>query len=76
LALLAVAVAIVYVVIALYIVPRIDLDRADRRIVLLVRGGAMAFFMGCALTHTHMAIHYLAEPVTANVHQLVFHLPQ
>jgi signal transduction histidine kinase/CheY-like chemotaxis protein len=76
LATLAVAVALVYLVIAFYIVPRIDLGGANSRIVLLVRGGAGAFFIGCALTHTHMAIHYLAEPATANVHQLLFHIPQ
>src|SRR5205085_10134913 len=55
LAILAVATTLVYVVIAIYIVPRIDLDRADPRVVVLVRGGAVAFFMGCAMTHLHMA---------------------
>ena len=73
---LALAVAVVYLVIAIYIVPRIDLGGADRRIVLLVRGGAAAFFSGCALTHIHMAIHYLGEPGTASVHELAFHIPQ
>jgi len=76
LAALAIAVALVYVVIAVYVVPRIDLAKADRRIVLLVRGGAGAFFVGCAATHVHMAVHYLSDPATANVHQLVFHIPQ
>jgi two-component system, sensor histidine kinase and response regulator len=76
LAVLGVAAAIVYLVIAVYIVPRIDLGEADRRIVLLVRGGAVAFFSGCALTHLHMAIHVLAEPATVSVHQLAFHVPQ
>ncbi|MGI8983222.1 MAG: ATP-binding protein [Acidimicrobiales bacterium] len=76
LSLLAVAVAIVYLVIAVYIVPRIDLAAADRRIVLLVRGGAIAFFTGCALSHLHLAIHYLADPATASSHELAFHIPQ
>ncbi len=51
LAALAVAVAIAYLVIVVYIVPRIDLGAADHRIVLLVRGGAVAFFSGCAFSH-------------------------
>ena len=75
-ALLAIVVALVYFVIAVYVVPRIDLDRAPRKIVLLVRGGAGAFFVGCALTHLHMAVHYLTDPSAASVHQLLFHLPQ
>ena len=41
-----------------------------------MRCGAAAFFIGCAMTHTHMAIHYLADPATANAHQLLFHIPQ
>ena len=73
---LAIAVALVYFVIAYYIVPRIDLGGANRAVVLLVRGGAMAFFIGCGLTHLHMAVHFAEEPATANVHQLLFHLPQ
>ena len=76
LAVLGVVVALVYLVIAAYIVPRIDLGQADRRIVLLVRGGAIAFFSGCALTHLHMAIHHLGDPATASVHELTFHVPQ
>ena len=76
LALLGVAVAIVYLVIAAYIVPRIDLGAADSRIVLLVRGGAIAFFSGCALTHVHMVIHCLGDPAAASVHELAFHVPQ
>ncbi|CAA9488513.1 MAG: sensory box histidine kinase/response regulator [uncultured Solirubrobacteraceae bacterium] len=76
LAALAVAVALVYFVIAYYVVPRIDLGGANRAIVLLVRGGAVAFFIGCGLTHLHMAVHVVSEPATANVHQLLFHLPQ
>jgi len=73
---LAIAVAIVYLVIAIYIVPKIDLGGADPRVVLLVRGGGAAFFIGCAFTHIHMAVHYLASPATASVHELLFHLPQ
>ena len=73
---LAVAVALVYFVIAFYIVPRIDLGGANRAVVLLVRVGATAFFIGCGLTHLHMAVHLVAEPASANVHQLLFHLPQ
>ena len=76
LAVLAIVVALVYLVIALYLVPRIDLAATDRRIVLLVRVGAGAFFLGCAATHAHMAIHYLSDPASANVHQLLFHIPQ
>jgi len=76
LAALAMVVALVYFVIAGYIVPRIDLGGADRRIVIMVRGGAAAFFIGCAFTHVHMAVHYLAHPATANPHQLAFHIPQ
>ena len=73
---LAVVVALVYVVIAVYVVPRIDLGGADRGVVLLVRGGAAAFFIGCALTHVHMAVHYLGDPASASAHQLLFHIPQ
>ncbi len=73
---LAIATSLVYVVIAVYIVPRIDLEKADPRIILLVRGGAIAFFMGCALTHIHMAVHLVLDPGTASLHELTFHIPQ
>ena len=76
LATLAVATALVYVVIAIYIVPRIDLNKAGPRVVVLVRGGAVAFFMGCALTHAHMALHLFQDPSTASLHELSFHIPQ
>ncbi|MEY2397783.1 MAG: hypothetical protein QOJ00_957, partial [Actinomycetota bacterium] len=76
LATLAIATSLVYVVIAIYIVPRIDLDKADPRVVVLVRGGAVAFFMGCALTHLHMAVHLVLDPSTGSLHELTFHVPQ
>ncbi len=76
LATLAFAVAALYFVIAYYVVPRIDHGDASSKVVMLVRGGAGAFLIGCGLTHTHMAINFLAAPATASAHQLIFHLPQ
>jgi two-component system, sensor histidine kinase and response regulator len=76
LVILAIATAAVYFTIAAYIVPRIDLGDAGRRVVFVVRAGAAAFFVGCAFTHLHMAVHFVTDPARASVHELAFHVPQ
>lgn len=73
---LAVATSLVYVVIAIYIVPRIHLDSAHPRVSLLFRAGAFAFFVGCGLTHAHIAAHVVASPESATLHEALFHVFQ
>ncbi len=59
-ALLALVVAIQYVVIAADIVPRFArLAAVPERAITLAKWGAMAFFAGCAVTHLQIAHHML-----------------
>jgi diguanylate cyclase (GGDEF)-like protein len=71
---LAAGVALVYFTIAALVVPKIGLENASRRFVFLVRAGAVLFFVGCGLTHIHLAVHYASQPVA--VHELGFHVLQ
>jgi len=68
---LALGVALVYFTIAAAIVPKIGLGDATRRFTLLFRTGGGLFFVGCGLTHLHIAAHTLEAP--AAVHEVVFH---
>ena len=70
---LAAGVALVYFTIAVVIVPRINLPDASRRFELAVRGGAAAFFVGCGLTHVHIAVHAWSNPGDVTFHEIVFH---
>ena len=38
--------------------------------------GGVAFFVGCGLTHLHIAVHALTNPDGAALHEVVFHLLQ
>lgn len=75
-AVLAAGVAAGYFAIAALIVPRIHLEDATRRFVTAFRIGGVAFFVGCGLTHTHIAYHALADDGAADTHEIVFHLLQ
>jgi diguanylate cyclase (GGDEF)-like protein len=70
----AFGVALVYFVIAAIVVPKIGLGAASRRFVVLVRGGGTLFFVGCGLTHLHIAVHALG--VQPALHEIGFHLLQ
>jgi diguanylate cyclase (GGDEF)-like protein len=73
---LAAGVALVYFTIAAVVVPRINLPDASRRFELVVRGGAAAFFIGCGLTHIHIAAHAWSNPGDTTAHEIVFHTLQ
>ena len=75
-ALLAAGVAGGYFAIAALIVPRIRLENATPRFVTAFRIGGLAFFIGCGLTHTHIAYHALSDDARAEWHEVVFHLMQ
>lgn len=67
------AVSAAYFTIAAVIVPRISLPDASRRFTLLFRGGAVAFFIGCGLSHLHIAVDAVADPGDVHIHELLFH---
>ena len=70
----AFGVALVYFVIAAIIVPKIGLGAASSRFIAVVRVGGTLFFVGCGLTHLHIAVHALgAQPA---LHEIGFHLLQ
>jgi signal transduction histidine kinase len=75
-ALLAVGVAGGYFTIAALIVPRIELGEATPRFVAAFRGGGVAFFVGCGLTHLHIAYHALFDERDAGFHEAGFHFLQ
>ena len=77
-AFLAASVAIGYFTIAAVIAPRIKMPSAKRGLVLAIRGAAIAFFIGCGMTHVHIFIHTvgLGAPQPAEAHELVFHVLQ
>lgn len=67
------AVSAAYFTIAAVIVPRISLPDASRRFTLLFRGGAVAFFIGCGLSHLHIAVDAATDPGNVHIHELLFH---
>ena len=73
---LAFGVAGGYFAIAALVLPRIQLEGAGRRFVTAFRIGGTAFFVGCGLTHAHIAAHALAEGASVGAHEAVFHLLQ
>ncbi len=73
---LAIGVALGYFAIAALILPRIQLRDATPRFAFLFRWGATAFFVGCGLTHTHIAVHAINGSQEASWHEVIFHLLQ
>lgn len=75
---LAGTVALAYLVIAIVVAPRIKMPTASPRLVLAIRGAAIAFFVGCGATHIHILLHTVGvggrQPVEA--HEVVFHVLQ
>jgi diguanylate cyclase (GGDEF)-like protein/PAS domain S-box-containing protein len=69
-------VALQYLVIGLAVVPRLARLAEHRGTVIRVaQWGAAAFFVGCGLTHTGVAIHTLTEPLQGSApHLLVAHV--
>lgn len=76
LAVMAAVVAAAYFTIGALIVPRIHVSGASRRFTLAFRVGAVSFFVGCGLSHLHIAIHAITEPGQVEAHQLAFHVLQ
>jgi signal transduction histidine kinase len=73
---LAAGVAGGYFAIAALIVPKIELRDATPRFVRAFRFGGIAFFVGCGLTHVHIAYHAVADAGRADTHEILFHLLQ
>lgn len=77
-AVLSASVALGYFTIAALVAPRIRMPIARERVVLVIRGAAIAFFVGCGMTHLHILLHTVgygtAQP--AEAHELVFHAAQ
>lgn len=73
---LAAAVAGAYFTIAAVVVPRMQLEDAGLRFSRLFHFAAIAFFVGCGLTHLHIAVHAATEPASVEAHELVFHVAQ
>lgn len=78
-AVLAGTVALGYFAIALVIAPKIKMPGASPRLVLAIRGAAIAFFIGCGMTHVHILLHtlgYGGAPQAVEAHELAFHSAQ
>jgi signal transduction histidine kinase len=75
-AVLAAGVAAGYYTIAALIVPKIVLTNATPRFVTAFRVGGIAFFVGCGLTHTHIAYHAIVDATDVGAHEAAFHLLQ
>jgi diguanylate cyclase (GGDEF)-like protein len=73
---LALGVAAVYFTIAALIVPKIALPGASPRFAGLFRLGAVSFFVGCGLTHLHIAVHAYTDGEVVQLHELGFHVLQ
>ncbi len=74
---LALAVAVLYCLIGLYVVPRLAAV-ADRTtgLIRVAQYGAAAFFAGCALLHVAIAEHTLAVPELVRGREWAYILPQ
>ncbi len=72
---LAASVAAGYFTIAGVVAPRIKMPSASPRIVLVIRAAAIAFFIGCGMTHVHILVHTLGygTPQPVEMHEFVFH---
>ena len=77
-AVLVASVAAGYFTIAAVVAPRIKMPSVSDRLVLVVRGAAIAFFIGCGMTHVHIFVHTvgLGTPLPVEFHELVFHSAQ
>jgi signal transduction histidine kinase len=75
-AVLALGIALGYFAIAAVVIPRIRLERATPMFTRAFRFGAIFFFVGCGLTHTHIAVHALGDGGIVGAHEVVFHLMQ
>lgn len=73
---MALGVAGAYFTIAAAIVPRIKLANANRRFATIFRVGAVAFFVGCGLTHLHIAGDALLGGRPFPAHEAAFHVLQ
>lgn len=75
---LVASVALGYFTIAALVAPRIRMPSAGDRVVLVIRGAAIVFFVGCGLTHVHILLHTVGfgTPQPVESHELVFHLAQ
>ena len=74
-AFLAASVALGYFTIAMVVAPRIKMPSASSGVVLVIRGAAIAFFIGCGMTHVHILLHTLGAgtPQPVEAHEFVFH---
>ncbi len=77
-AVLAASVAAGYFTIAAVVAPRIRMPSARPRVVLVLRAAAIAFFVGCGMTHVHILLHTLGygTPQPVEAHEIVFHVMQ
>ena len=77
-AVLVASVAAGYFTIAAVVAPRIRMPSVSDRLVLVVRVAAIAFFIGCGMTHVHIFVHTvgLGTPQPVEFHELVFHSAQ
>ena len=77
-AVLSAMVALGYFTIAAVVAPRIKMPSAGGHVVLVIRSAAIAFFIGCGMTHVHILVHTLgygaAQPI--ETHEIVFHIAQ
>jgi signal transduction histidine kinase/CheY-like chemotaxis protein len=75
-AVFALAVAVLYGFIGVYVVPKLA-RLADRssRLIRAAQYGAAAFFVGCAMTHIALAEHVLAVPELVRGHEWAHLLP-
>lgn len=73
---LAAGVAGAYFTIAAVVVPRLQLEDASSLFSRFFHLGAVAFFIGCGLTHLHITIHAATTPQEVELHELFFHLAQ
>ena len=73
---LALMVALGYFALAGVVLPRIELVGASPSFRRAFRVGGIAFFAGCGLTHTHIAVHALEDGDLIAVHEVIFHVFQ
>ena len=77
-AVLSASVALGYFTIAALVAPRIKMPVASDRVVLVIRGAAIIFFVGCGMTHVHMLLHTVGYGAAQSIeaHEIVFHVAQ
>lgn len=70
---LAAGVALGYFALAFLVLPRIELVDASPSFRRAFRVGGIAFFAGCGLTHTHIAVHAAGDGELVAWHEVLFH---